>query len=103
METQRTFLFIILALTAMWLWLTWTEHNSPAPQSVQPAQTQPGDSTKAEVPELPPSLDQPGMVPQGVEQVEAATQKIRVVTDLLDVEIDAAGGDIRQVRLQAYS
>ena len=106
MENQRVFLASALAVILLMMWQEWEQdypsvetdntfvstQSTPDNQSLTQPQT--GDQ---EVPNAP--------VDALIPRAEAAAnsidqqQRIRVITDLLDVEIDTAGGDIRKVGL----
>ena len=118
MENQRLFLFIALSLVVLLLYSAWQEQFAPKPvpttvSEAPPAQGQPGGAVPGA-----PSQDVPATTPQGMtpaetgaapgQQIQSETavldkgQRIHVVTDLLDVEIDTIGGDIRKAALLAY-
>jgi len=116
MENQRLFLFIALSLVILLLYSAWQEQTAPKPapsvQAPVPGQTPtdkpiipgasgqdvPGaaPSTAASAPSAAaPSLQtESGVMEQG--------KRIHVTTDLLEVDIDTAGGDVRRAALKAY-
>src|SRR3569623_1392477 len=80
MDNLRLILFVALSVVVLLLWQAWqTAHNPPAKPIPTPAAVLPNE--------------QQGLV-QG--------QRIRVQTDVLIVEIDTLGGDVRQADLPPY-
>lgn len=117
MDNQRLFLFIALSLVIMLLFNAWQEQFNPRKSAPAP--------TVSSVPALPQDIPQvggvtgttqagdtaipsqaPGQVAAPTPMLEttssAKSQRIHVITDLLDVEIDSIGGDIRRAALPAY-
>lgn len=110
MDVQRVILVAALALISYMLVLQWNEDYGQQPTAQAPAASVSvygSASTSSDLPsavnvnaedssssELPTT----GTVTQGT----AAAQLITVKTDVLDVLIDAKGGDIIQVALPAY-
>lgn len=102
MDTQRIIAFIVFSLSTLLLWESWQTYNNPKPaveiqagkadQAVQPASAelpQPGQGLKPDSP-----ITDNGKVSQGA--------RVRVITDVIDAEIDANGGDLRKLVLTAY-
>jgi YidC/Oxa1 family membrane protein insertase len=107
MENQRLFLFVGLSIVLLLLWQTWAEQHQPSKPVSAVSQTGTQDIKSDEVPDLPPamSLDVQGdatALTSTESQLVSAAQKIHVLTDLLDVEINTAGGDLRKVYLVEY-
>ncbi len=114
MDNQRLILFIALSFVSLMLFQAWEEdygkgstQTSPAaisqPQSDVPA---PSASTNpdatGEVPVAPVAQQATGPAVSGVDNKIAGQQRITVRTDLLSVELDTLGGDIRVVDLLAF-
>ncbi|HEY5604302.1 MAG TPA: membrane protein insertase YidC [Gammaproteobacteria bacterium] len=116
MENQRLILFVALALVVFMLYSAWQEQVAPRPTPSAgapiPGQTAvPSDQSGA--PPIP-SADVPTARPATAAPAPAATpglsdsgalvqaQRVRVVTDLLEVDIDTTGGDLRRVALRTY-
>lgn len=120
MDNQRIVLFFALSFVLLLLWQAWQEdYGVPSqPQLTQPSAVQDipsigGATSPAEI-----SADMPSMQGMSGEAVVdkpfidrpapgagAALQKgqrIHIVTDVLDVQIDTIGGDIRQADLLTY-
>ena len=114
MDNLRLFLWVGLG---MLLWLTfqaWQADYPPvrAPASVSPADPAAGPMASesdirgtgtGELPALPdavPSESSPALAPP--QRPADRAQRIRVQTDVLDLEIGLTGGDIREASLPAY-
>ncbi len=109
MDNPRLLLVIAL-LAVLWLiWLAWEQDYGarPAPEGAA-APEAPAAVTPQDVPEVPAAQAPTGAKPAEAEPgpsreraLETAT-RIRVRTDVLDVEIDTVGGDLRRVELPRY-
>ncbi len=102
MDTQRLIAFVVFSFSLLMLWNAWQEYTHPTPAVVAsvPAANGPEASTNA----LPPA---PGQALKGLPQPVASAQvakgaRAKVVTDVLTAEIDANGGDIRDLVLSKY-
>jgi YidC/Oxa1 family membrane protein insertase len=107
MDNLRLILFIALSIVILLLWEAWQgDHGNKPPASPPAAQTAPAPSVKAPVrsPQAtapaPGNGRTPGAEPAG--QSLPVGQRIQVATDLLKVEIDTYGGDLRQAELLRY-
>lgn len=104
MDNQRFFLWTALAAILIMLWTSWQEQYGPQDQVVPIAET-PVDKTLPSAPSAPTAKSAPAdrvsAAPSGTVSLSSG-QKVRVVTDLLEVEIDSFGGDIRSARLRTY-
>ncbi len=102
MENQRLLLYFTLFFIVYLLWAEWQQDYGPkqeAPVTETPAQAQ------QEITEVPEATDTPvesALVDSG-SQEQPAGQRVRVITDVLDIEIDTRGGDIRRVVLRNYA
>ncbi len=101
MDTQRLIAFIVFSFSLLMLWESWQDYSNPKPAVVAPAPEKGGPAATGEVPAAP------GQALKGLPQAEAASQvvkgaRIKVVTDVLSAEIDANGGDIRDMVLTRY-
>ena len=110
---MRSFWWLALAFTLTWIWLEWMQFTAQKEQ--QTLQT----STAQEVPVANNAVPQtsvagdsavPGAnvgavgndaVPVLQEGI-ASVQRVRVITDQLDLVIDTQGGDIRDAKLLTY-
>ncbi len=103
MDTQRLIALVVFSLSLVWLWEAWQEYSQP---SQPPASVQAPSSSTGSVPA--PSAIQ-AAVPGGVSpvatpavaQIERGARAI-INTDVLRVEIDAHGGDLRSATLTQY-
>jgi len=125
MENQRLFIFIALSFVVLLMYNAWqdqfgakrqlstgpatagqTQSASQAPTPSAPSSTATGSSAQAtDTPAgpstaapVPSSVATPAVVSTGLQRA----QRIHVITDLLDVEIDTLGGDIRKVALRHF-
>ncbi|HSV16215.1 MAG TPA: membrane protein insertase YidC, partial [Tepidisphaeraceae bacterium] len=110
MDTQRIIALVVFSFSALLLWEGWQKHNAPrvpaaasAPAATgipsHSALNAPGTSTPATpVPGAQPGTAAPPVPVTGAPAV--AGQPIEVKTDLFDIEINTAGGDIRRVTMR---
>ncbi len=114
MENQRLLLSLALAMVVLLLWQAWQTDYGPRPNPPAPTPESPvvdgGNQVGAPVVEqskgeddVPDQITASGLVPavQGAPALKRG-ERVRVVTDLLDVVIDTTGGDVRRVRLLKY-
>lgn len=106
---MRSFWWLALAFTMMWIWLEWMKFTGPAPvlnpatSSAANVSNVPGVNNPSDLSVPTASAPQPseGSVPQAV-SVMAKAQRVHVSTDVLNIEIDTMGGDIRSVKFLKY-
>jgi len=106
-ENQRLLLFAALMFVLFLLWQNWLEfqalkHPPPAPPV---ATALAPDSTVPSAPAVTSGQDVPAAVATASSagpQTLSGGQRVRVITDLLEAEIDTVGGDLRQVGLRTY-
>ena len=115
MENQRFFLVIALAFVLFLIWDAWQQEQlarlEPTPDEVA-VSTPDGRESVPTAPtgaaDAGPDVEAiPGSVPVAPDvaaqpQLQSAG-RVRVVTDLMNVEIDTRGGDIRRLGLRTYS
>ncbi len=109
MDNFRLALFIALGVILMLIYQAWEQHNAPARNPAIPTATAPAGVPSAPTdrpgaaPGVPatPAAPVPSGTPVAVPSIERAT-RIRVQTDVLMVEIDTAGGDLRVLDLPRY-
>ncbi|MCB1794369.1 MAG: membrane protein insertase YidC [Candidatus Competibacteraceae bacterium] len=112
MENQRLLLGAAMAFVLFLLWQNWLEfqakkHPPPAPP-VATAPTgvtgPPTGPTGSTLPALKPGEDVPvaGPAVSTGPQALGGGQRVRVVTDMFEAEIDTLGGDLRRVGLRTY-
>ncbi len=118
MENQRLFLFIALSLVILLMYNAWQEQFSPKPvttgieappsqAAIPPDQPPEPQVPRQDVPSAKPATGEPlppgpASIEQAVSGILSQAQRIHVLTDLLDIEIDATGGDIRKASLLSY-
>ena len=99
MDNQRLILFAVLAALILMLWSAWEAEHRPAPVPVTKSET-PATPGTPSVPAAPGS-SAPQAVPSAIAQLENG-ERIQVTTDVLQVEIDTVGGDLRQLDLRRH-
>lgn len=109
MDNQRPLLYLALVFVLFLIWQAWQADYGPRPpQAAQQAGVPADPSTgPAQAPaDVPAAADRTaGAAPLPVEPAgtaPSASRRIRVVTDVLDLEIDTLGGDLRRVDLPTY-
>jgi len=95
MDNLRFVLFILFAWLSYELWQAWQVDYGPKPPTPVVAGQVPGEAP-ASAPGAPLSAG------AAVGEVLQEGQRVKIATDVLNVEIDANGGDIRQVDLSSY-
>ena len=104
MENQRFLLYFTLFFISYLLWAEWQIAYGPQPVEETAV------ISKQEV--LPEIAEESGAIPDTVAdetvtqtryEVVTSGQRIHVLTDILDIEIDTKGGDIRKATLLNYS
>ena len=111
MDNQRVFLWIALALLVWLNYMAFVEYQRPpaAPPAPVDERVAPALPDEAEVPGLPTAEDIPA--PPGVAAAAPATdtsaaeseaRRIRVSTDVLELEISLRGGDLVKALLPTY-
>ncbi len=115
MDNTRFFLYIALAFVMFLLWQAWRDDYGPQQRTAPVVETAeraaddlPAPATpRDDLPTLPQQLTTPaeqavGPTRAGMGQVFPTDQRIRVRTDVVSLEIDTAGGDIRALDLLDY-
>jgi YidC/Oxa1 family membrane protein insertase len=123
MDTQRIIALIVFSFTGLLLWEAWQKHNKPPvlpatpvvavakpatgdipnTPAVAPTATAPGGANGVPVASsnLSPSADKAANAPTTAAPAASAA-RVTAKTDKLDIEFDAASGDIRQVVLRNH-
>lgn len=101
MDNLRFVLFVFFVFLSYSLWEAWQLDYGPKPETPQAQATG--------TPDVPAGIDKPKSSAAALPPASAATeealkqgQRIRVVTDVMRLEIDTAGGDIRVLDLPHY-
>ena len=103
MENQRTLLYFTFFFIVYLLWAQWQTDYGPKP--VQPVAVEGTDSKVTIDSDVPAAT----MVSSGGNNVAAqpvtiaSSQRIKIITDVLDIEIDTRGGDVRKATLRKYA
>ena len=111
MDTQRLILIAAFFMVSLMLWQSWDVQKNPLKYSQTATQnTQDGKKTSADVKERPKDLP---VLPQDDKSLDNKTttlqsnqyvssKRVRVITDLFDIEIDTQGADIKKALLLDY-
>jgi YidC/Oxa1 family membrane protein insertase len=107
MDIQRLIAFVVFSFSALLLWDAWQKHNAPkatAPAAVATPATPgatPTPSTSLTPPSPAAAAPSTSATPAAPASGAIATggEPIVVKTDMFDVELNTAGGDIRRVKL----
>ncbi len=108
MGNHRLLLYFTLFFVTYMIWAQWQLAYGPKPE-MRPDVVAQNQTTNANgiVPQAVPSPNNTGSTTSTVQEIasEAVSkgQHIKVVTDVLDVEINTQGGDIRRVLLRDYA
>lgn len=105
---MRSFWWLALAFTLLWIWMQWTQFQHSKSQAPQPIQVeQQADAGVPTANQVSTPVDE--KAPSAVGSVPAAKatiaqgQRIHVKTDVYDIVIDTKGGDLREVKLLQYA
>ena len=107
MDIQRLIAFVVFSFSALLLWDAWQKHNAPAGARAAgvPLPASPPRAPPRRLPfrsrrrPLPASAPAATPAAPAAAPVEATGQPVIVKTDLFEVELNTAGGDIRRVTL----
>ena len=107
MDTQRIIAFIVFSFSLMLLWESWQNYTHPKPaveaQAGKQAAAQVGNPVEsgAGAPPTPGKILNPGQ-PAAETGIVQDGPRAKIVTDVMSAEIDAHGGDLRELVLTAY-
>ena len=103
MDNLRLYLWITVAALLYVSWLTWESDYAPQRPEPPPAAVSPAESPGTDLPGLPEPVppEDPGTM-QIPDSPGDSSGLVRVRTDVLDLEIELAGGDLRGLSLPAY-
>lgn len=105
MGNHRVLLYFTLFFIIYMIWAQWQMDYAPkpAPGAVgQSTQKNGGAITSEDIPQAVTTEGGQAVSP-AVKEVPTSSEHIKVVTDVLDVEIDTKGGDILRAMLRNYS
>lgn len=97
MDNQRLFLFVALALILGLIWQAWDKQYAPAPITVMAGATAGKTADVPTAPGTPPTSKAGSAAGKLIHG-----DRIEVVTDLFQADVDLDGGDLRQLRLRRY-
>ncbi len=101
MQNVRLFLVLALGFLLLLLWNAWQQDYGQRPVAVEDtAQQEPAAPAPAATPDSDSSPTVPGAIPGSG---TAAATTVRVVTDLLDLDISTQGGDIVRAQLPTHA
>jgi YidC/Oxa1 family membrane protein insertase len=99
MDTQRLILFVIFAMSGLFLWERWqASERPPAPPPAAKAPAAPG-AAGGEVPSVAAPKAPAAPIPAPPPGAGASPPRITITTDLYRAEIDPIGGVIEEVAL----
>ncbi|ACL74385.1 protein translocase subunit YidC [Thioalkalivibrio sulfidiphilus HL-EbGr7] len=105
MDNLRPVLYLSMLLVLFLIWQAWNRDYGPQPVAAPGAQEQVMDrdgvpAPPQDVPDAP--VSEAVDAPTEVAPAEPDRRRIRVVTDVLDIEIDTRGGDLVRADLPTY-
>ena len=95
MDTKRLILFVVLSFSILLLWDTWQRKHLPVSEVTTQQDASVPSSQKLN------TTDTKTISPDSNFKLETAS-RIKVLTDLYQIEIDTAGGDIRRLLLNNH-
>ena len=105
MDTTRLILVVSLGLVSLLIWQAWQQEYGTAPSGREvPVASPEAVEGPADVPTVvsEEQPESPEALQETVQSPLESAQRIYVHTDVLDVEIDTRGGDIRTAKLLKY-
>lgn len=102
----RALWWIALAFTLMWIWMEWMKFTAPKPPAQPAAQVQQDVPAASQAGAVPTGSGNGGAVQADAPSVQAGAEsagRVHVKTDVLDMEFDLKGGDLRVVKLLKYA
>ena len=108
MGNQRILLYFTLFFIVYMIWAQWQMDYAPKPEPVAiDSSQQTANSGLEEIPQAIPASDSTAKDSKSLsaitEEKTPLSERIKIVTDVLEVEIDSRGGDIRRTVLRNYS
>lgn len=104
MDNQRSILFIALIFVGLLMWQAWEtdKHAATVATTAVAASAAQAANAVPSVPEVKATVPSAQDVPGAVAAVQPGGQPVTVETDLLRLELNTTGGDIRKVYLKNY-
>jgi len=101
---QRVLLYFTLFFIIYMLWAQWQLDYGPKPEpALETARITQTNPSLESIPQAVTSLNTEQAIAPIVQETVAGSERIKVVTDVLEIEIDTKGGDIRRVVLRDYA
>ena len=114
MTSLRPVLWLTLLLLGFMLWSAWQDENQPQPEAV--TANQPAEQSVSDLPDTgnlqqqqtEPAEDLPQLqaeqapTPQATPAMGGSGPTIRVITDVLDLDVSLVGGTVTNARLLTY-
>jgi YidC/Oxa1 family membrane protein insertase len=104
MGNHRLLLYFTLFFIVYMIWAQWQLAYGPKPEAVAESTTVTASSNENSM--VPEAASIPGSISSDsppVKETGSTSQRIKVVTDILDMEIDTRGGDVLRTVLRDYS
>jgi len=111
MSNHRVLLYFTLFFLFYMIWVQWQIDYGPKPESQTAASGNSQSNQRIDenisIEDIPQAItsaaeNEKSMLPV-VNETAQKTQRIKVITDVLDIEIDTKGGDIRRLVLRNYA
>jgi len=102
MGNHRVLLYFTLFFIIYMIWAQWQIEYGPKPEPV--VVTQAGEKPATErIPLADVAVGSEQSTPLQANEATVTSERIQIITDVIDVEIDTKGGDFRRVVLRKYS
>jgi YidC/Oxa1 family membrane protein insertase len=102
MGNHRVLLYFTLFFIIYMIWAQWQIEYGPKPEPV--VVTQAGEKPATErIPLADVAVGNEQSTPLQANEAAVTSERIQIITDVIDVEIDTKGGDFRRVVLRKYS
>ena len=105
MGNHRVLLYFTLIFLLYMIWAQWQIDYAPKPEPgvISPSvQKDAGQLTSEDIPQAI-TTDNAQIISPVIKEVAATSERIKIVTDVLDVEVDTRGGNILSVVLRNYA
>ena len=105
MGNHRILLYFTLFFIIYMIWAQWQMDYAPKPLPTTVGQSTQKNGEAITTEDIPQAVTTEGgqVISPAVKEVTTSSERIKVVTDVLDVEIDTKGGDILRAVLRNYS
>ena len=102
MENQRTLLYMSLFFILFLIWDAWQKDYAPKPAVVAEPQSTSDVTPASTALDIPEASSGTMVMTPSIASTQAPRKTVKVVTDLLDLEIDTQGGDVSSLLLRKY-